>query len=217
MAPSTSSTITFNIGGTVYKVSKSLLEKFPGSLLERCASKTWNEGDDEVFIEGDGTRFRQVLDYMRHSEVTLPRGESTASFLKELEYYGIEYDKDKIMNSNDFNLPSIAKSLNTFKESRDAKKFEYLASIIATDIVKEAGLHLFEGRHLPFKIYYNYKDDLNCMDDIIVFQNLNMLLNDTSIDVIIAMSNTIISKAGLEISNREAYSKKFSLCVEALS
>ncbi|GFH59743.1 POZ domain-containing protein [Chaetoceros tenuissimus] len=111
----THTTITLNVGGTTYQVSKTLLEKFPGSLLERCASNTWNKGGEEVFIEGDGTRFRQVLDYMRHGEVTLPRGESTPSFLKELEYYGIEYDEDKIMNRDEMFKTSFLSMLPRIK------------------------------------------------------------------------------------------------------
>ena len=47
-------TIKFNVGGTRYEVYRSLLEAFPQTLLERSASKVWNEGGDEIFIEGNG-------------------------------------------------------------------------------------------------------------------------------------------------------------------
>lgn len=73
---STTQTIKFNVGGTHYEVSKSLLENFKDSMLERSASKVWNEGGNEVFIEGNGHRFQYVLDFMRHEKVTLPSSES---------------------------------------------------------------------------------------------------------------------------------------------
>ena len=85
-------TIKFNVGGTRYEVSRSLLEDFPQTLLERSASKVWNEGGDEVFIEGNGHRFQYVLDFMRYGKITLPTSEIFESrdvFLTEMEYYGL--------------------------------------------------------------------------------------------------------------------------------
>ena len=82
-------TIKFNVGGTRYEVSRSLLEAFPQTLLERSASKVWNEGGDEIFIEGNGNRFQYVLDFMRYGKITLPSYESHDAFLIEMEYYGL--------------------------------------------------------------------------------------------------------------------------------
>ncbi|GFH44591.1 hypothetical protein CTEN210_01065 [Chaetoceros tenuissimus] len=130
---------------------------FPGSLLERCASKTWNEGGKEVFIEGDGTRFRQVLDYMRHGEVTLPRGESTSSFLKELEYYGIEYDKDKIINSDDYSIPSFIPFSQSFVDDKHSKTLNYVAAVIASDIISEAANAMIADRKRSFKVHYTFQ------------------------------------------------------------
>ncbi|GFH56363.1 K_tetra-domain-containing protein [Chaetoceros tenuissimus] len=83
-------TIKFNVGGTRYEVSRSLIEAFPQTLLERSASKVWNEGgDDEIFIEGNGHRFQYVLDFMRYGKITLPSSESNDVFFTEMEYYGL--------------------------------------------------------------------------------------------------------------------------------
>ncbi|GFH57175.1 POZ domain-containing protein [Chaetoceros tenuissimus] len=201
MAPSTSSTITFNVGGTIYKVSKTLLEKFPGSLLERCASKTWNEGGDEVFIEGDGTRFRQVLDYMRHSKVTLPRGESTASFLTELKYYGIEYDKDMIINSDYFYLPNIKKVADSITEANQQKKLEFLVSTIATDAMKKTGIHILGnnrgGEKSACTITYSTKNltFASVEEGYIVY----LLLHTFETNIVVKRVNDIIARAGLKV------------------
>ena len=81
--------IKFNVGGTRYEVSRTLLEDFPQTLLERSASKVWNEGGDEVFIEGNGHRFQYVLDFMRYGKITLPSSENHDAFFTEIEYYGL--------------------------------------------------------------------------------------------------------------------------------
>ena len=66
----------FDVGGTPYTVSKSLLEQHPDTMLCRIASEMWQKQDGEqdqpIFIERDGPRFRYVLDYMRDGTVALP-------------------------------------------------------------------------------------------------------------------------------------------------
>ena len=66
-----------------------MLKDFPQTLLERSASKVWNEGGDEVFIEGNGHRFQYVLDFMRYGKITLPSSENHDAFFTEMEYYGL--------------------------------------------------------------------------------------------------------------------------------
>ena len=72
-------TVYFDVGGTKYKVSRSLLESFPDTMLARMASEYWtnprHSGTEAnpLFIERDGERFRLVLDYMRDGgSVSLP-------------------------------------------------------------------------------------------------------------------------------------------------
>ena len=100
-------TIKFNIGGTRYEVSRSLLEQHPDTMMARMASKDWQAGDnikgdssssakstkekeeEDLFIERDGERFKYVLDYMRDGKVHLPAfGIPKDAFLSDLEYYG---------------------------------------------------------------------------------------------------------------------------------
>lgn len=96
-------TIRLNVGGTIYEVSKSLLNQYPDTMLARMVSDTWNGVDDEdddriettndpMFIDRNGERFQYVLDYMRDSPkvVPLPVTVSKDSVLNDLEYFGFE-------------------------------------------------------------------------------------------------------------------------------
>lgn len=89
--------VNFNIGGQKYEVSRSLLQTYPNSMLATSASDQWQKNPEvAIFIEGDGIRFRYVLDYLRHGSVCLPTTESKEGLTKELEYYGIEVDENAI-------------------------------------------------------------------------------------------------------------------------
>lgn len=81
-------TVKFNVGGTKYEVSRTLIEGYPDTMLERLVSDTWQtDPEKEIFIERDGLRFRYVLDYMRDKRA-FPLTVSVASVLLELEYFG---------------------------------------------------------------------------------------------------------------------------------
>jgi len=112
MAPATSeststgkasgTTVRFNVGGTVYEVSRSLLNQHPDTMLARLASDTWqsvgneddddkDDGNDAIFIERNGERFQYCLDYMRDGgTVGLPATVSEQGFLQDLAYYGFQ-------------------------------------------------------------------------------------------------------------------------------
>ena len=99
----TRKTHRFNVGGKSYVVSQSLLDQHPNTMLARLASETWNgqgKEDEEIFIERDGERFRYVLDFLRDGKVLLPlSSEPKATFVEELEYFGIAYDSDASITS----------------------------------------------------------------------------------------------------------------------
>ena len=84
--------VLFNVGGKQYKVSRSLLEMHPNTMLTRSASEHWlHNPDAEVFIERDGIRFEFVLDYLRDDgHVILPITVPKPSFMADLVYYGVE-------------------------------------------------------------------------------------------------------------------------------
>mmetsp|Transcript_30105 Transcript_30105/g.64530 ORF Transcript_30105/g.64530 Transcript_30105/m.64530 type:complete len:223 (-) Transcript_30105:599-1267(-) len=103
-------TVQFDVGGTIYKVSRSLIEQHPDTMLARLASDTWSGSENKIvdddedgnanalFIERDGERFRYCLDFMRDGgAVALPVTIPKDAFLQDLAYYGFDsVDPSKI-------------------------------------------------------------------------------------------------------------------------
>jgi hypothetical protein len=115
ISSSTNNIVTFNVGGTRYQVSRSLLNQFPKSMLCKSASEQWRQDiDSEIFIERNGIRFQFVLDFMRDGKVDVPITQTQASILAELEYFGIDVvDKTLVKYSTQF------MSFNEFLKIRD--------------------------------------------------------------------------------------------------
>ena len=122
-----SHTVQFNVGGSVYKISRSLLDSNANSMFSRSASEEWQKDkESEIFIERDGSIFRFVLSYMRDGKVFLPITESKEAVLAELEYYGIEVpDEDQINDSNTRQaicISSLQEAVKEFEETCRKKK-----------------------------------------------------------------------------------------------
>jgi hypothetical protein len=91
MATDASSTVKFNVGGRLYEVPRSLVEKFPSTMLARMASGTWQKDPEAtLFIGRSGERFEYSLDYMRVDKVWLPINIPKEAFLDDLDFYGFE-------------------------------------------------------------------------------------------------------------------------------
>lgn len=91
-------TVQFDVGGTVYRVSRSLIERYPKTLMARKISRTWQLNPKaSIFIDRNGDRFQYVLDYMRDGEVHLPLSVPKESFILDLEYFGfVDIDPQSI-------------------------------------------------------------------------------------------------------------------------
>ena len=82
-------TVQFDVGGQMYRVSKSLIEQHEETMLARLVSDTWLANPDAtIFIDRDGERFKYVLDYLRYGKVSLPLTVPREMFLLDMEYYG---------------------------------------------------------------------------------------------------------------------------------
>ena len=94
-------TVKFNVGGTIYEVSRSLLERYPDTMLAKSASKRWQEDSmSKICIERDGDLFRHVLSYLRDGRVVLPLTASREGLMLELQYYGLDgVEKENIDDS----------------------------------------------------------------------------------------------------------------------
>ena len=85
-------TVTFNVGGTKYEISQTLLLIHPYSLLSEEADKQRRKDkpEDPIFIDRDGGRFKYVLDWMRDNQVVIPVTVSKKALLNELRYFGFD-------------------------------------------------------------------------------------------------------------------------------
>jgi hypothetical protein len=98
--------VKLNVGGHPYHISRTLLERYPLSTITRTVVTAEEErgthfgsgsdSDSEIFICGDGTAFRFILNYLRHGRVFLPLTETKASFMNELSHYGLVGNPDEV-------------------------------------------------------------------------------------------------------------------------
>lgn len=98
-------TVTFDVGGKIYRVSRSLLDQHPDTMLARYASDTWfpkGENNDEtdtsspLFIERNGERFQYVLDYMRDGVLDIPITVSKDAMIRDLSYFGLIFSEPPV-------------------------------------------------------------------------------------------------------------------------
>mmetsp|Transcript_559 Transcript_559/g.742 ORF Transcript_559/g.742 Transcript_559/m.742 type:complete len:217 (-) Transcript_559:54-704(-) len=184
----------FDVGGTRYKVSRSLLELHPDTMLFTSASERWQEGpESEIFIERDGTRFRFVLDYLRDGKVTLPVTESKEAFIAELEYYGIKAKKCKIDDTQSKLLISksaIVKVINDLEDDANTDEFEFRTKTLAMFCIREyfnSGINHSEAK-------------VGLSDDIHARENLKELYCWDTPDLIMETVNVRIKCVGIKLT-----------------
>ncbi|GFH46928.1 hypothetical protein CTEN210_03402 [Chaetoceros tenuissimus] len=152
---SKSTTVQLDVGGTLYKVSLSLIANFPDSMLASIVSNKWKEKyQEEIFIERNGHRFQYVLDYMRDGEATLPKGECAESLYKELEYFGIEFDSAKITSTDCLNIPESIDNylawIRKFDSLKHAQARSHVETLFTIDVISRA------LKHFPSATYSKY-------------------------------------------------------------
>jgi BTB/POZ domain len=116
------SIVTFDVGGTSYRVSRSTIESFPESMLARLVSETWNEQDNDtpIFIDRNGSRFELVLDYLRDGTVDVPISMSRRSLLIDFDYYGIQVEPKTIQGTG--SLSGLADANRTTVDDAESLK-----------------------------------------------------------------------------------------------
>jgi hypothetical protein len=111
--------VKFDVGGHLYTVSRSLIQKFPSTMLSRMASETWQKDRDAtLFIDENGERFQYCLDYMRHNEVWLPLDVPKQVILRDLDFYGFSNVDPATIRGGSSNL-AAAKHLAKCKIDHD--------------------------------------------------------------------------------------------------
>lgn len=92
-------TLKFEVGHIRTKVSSSLLKQHPESKLTQEALSDNRDCDDPIFIDDrHGNTFLHVLAYMGYGKVVLPLSVSMDSFKTDLDFYGIHYNDDDIID-----------------------------------------------------------------------------------------------------------------------
>jgi len=173
-------TVSFDIGGRIFRVRRSLLESYPTTIMARSASEEWHKkGIDQpaeaepkpIFIDRDSDRLRYCLDYMRDGKVQLPHTESRAALLKDLEYYGFE-DVDPSSISVDFPAFEAAECLISFdketKSNIDNREIELQHMKLARDCFDQyrkttllhISIHCSEQESYKFSPNRKFKADL---------------------------------------------------------
>ena len=90
-------------------------------MLTKIASDQWQEDPESViFIERDGSTFRYVLKYLRDGKVKLPLTETKSDLIKELAYYNIDHDADKIDDSNEHQANLFTTAQETIKDLKSS-------------------------------------------------------------------------------------------------
>ena len=99
--PSPSQTVKFNVSGRVFEVSRGLIDQQPGSVLGRMISETWHRDQEEpLFVDRNGDIFAQVLEYLRYGSIVLPSNMPKEMFTRDLDYYGLDYDAEAIIDGD---------------------------------------------------------------------------------------------------------------------
>ena len=163
-------TIHFNVGGTKYEVSKSLIETYPDTMLATMISDRWqhhdNDNDDDtndgtttdkvLFIDRNGHRFQYVLDYMRDQHVHSTMGVTGASIRKELEYFGFVNVPPDVIDVSNCNLDAakqvfmanrksevIVKDCKTgIEDLMNSSESEIIANYVYQEYMKKGSLRL---------------------------------------------------------------------------
>jgi hypothetical protein len=152
-----SSTVKFNVGGRLYEVPRSLVEKFPSTMLARMASGTWQKDPEAtMFIGRSGERFEYILDYMRADKVWLPLTIPKAAILDDLAFYGFEnVDPSKIDSGSSY--MEAARSLLTCKEEHDQCMASNKTTGQCEAVAYECFLRLSQGKSLT--MYFSAKKE----------------------------------------------------------
>ena len=195
---SKSTTVQFDIGGTLYKVSLSLLESFPDSMLSSIVSTKWKEGfEEQIFIERDGHRFRYVLDYMRDGKVTLPKGECIEALCTELEYFGIEYESTKISSNDNLNVPESIRNygvyLNKFQSMKQAQAMSHVETMVTIDIINAALAKFascFQIIHINFAVTYDHTSQ--SIEKKLIYQTLSRELANNRNEIVARINENIL-------------------------
>ncbi|XP_076027504.1 BTB/POZ domain-containing protein KCTD6a [Genypterus blacodes] len=139
--------VTLNVGGIVYCTSLSTLQRYPDSLLGGIFQgdiPAVKDARGNVFIDRDGVLFRYILNFLRTSELTLPRNfKETGLLRKEADFYQIE-PLVQCLGDPRALLPSAADTYEEVVElssTRKLSKYSNPVAVIITQLTITTKIH----------------------------------------------------------------------------
>ena len=92
--------VQFDVGGRIFKTSRSLIDQHEDTMLARLVSNTWREDPNKsVFIDRNGDTFSHILDYLRYGSITLSDKIVKDMFLRDLDFFGIVPEEGSVKSS----------------------------------------------------------------------------------------------------------------------
>ena len=189
--------VHFNVGGVKYDVARALIEAYPGTMLARLVSDTWQQDlGSEIFIDRNGQRFQYVLDYMRDQEVNLPLNAAKGSVMKELEYFGFEHGASEAIKVSCTYIEAVEQvsmyqkdHQAELKELEDTKNYSILAFECATRLGEGDNMsRMFISKTTNEPAYdvlrrsrFYQSQDVECFNQCLAKYNLRYCSHDQSV------------------------------------
>ena len=130
--------VQFDVGGRLFKTSRSLIDEHEGTMLARLVSDTWQEDPTKpVFIDRDGDMFAQVLNYLRYGSISLPITVSKDMFLRDLDFYGILPVEGSVKTASEawaIEVDNRHKEIDTLEAEKKDLEAKRLCLVLKDDI-----------------------------------------------------------------------------------
>eukprot|EP00978_Attheya_sp_CCMP212_P020448 scaffold58531_cov58-Attheya_sp.AAC.1 len=139
VAAAESRTVTFNVGGTKYEVSQSLLDRFHESMLRRISFDTWKETATASSMDG----------------IVIDRNEARIDFVQENITLSVADPNDLFYGLAAYRNHFKEKSMDIDKRYRKVAA-EKLACAIATECFSQLIHTQEEGEQKPSPTYGGY-------------------------------------------------------------
>ena len=162
--------VQFDVGGRLFKTSRSLIDTHEGTMLARLVSDTWQEDPTKpVFIDRDGDMFAQVLNYLRYGSISLPITVSKDMFLRDLDFYGILPVEGSVKTASEawaIEVDNRHKEIDTLEAEKKDLEAKRLCLVLKDDIDLLANYCASEYIRKIYKVYiYNPETSKQQMED----------------------------------------------------
>eukprot|EP00980_Cylindrotheca_fusiformis_P015334 scaffold4282_cov112-Cylindrotheca_fusiformis.AAC.17 len=127
-------TVTFNIGGHLYEVSRSLLRQYPDTILAKKAEEIPYGMSLPIMFDRDGERFRYCLEFMRDGRVSLPVSASRQAVLEDLKFYGFVLEDENLVDGSSAHAAAAGHIFSNVREARVMRRVRPYIMVIMDDI-----------------------------------------------------------------------------------